>query len=78
MEGAIPEYERMRKKNIEVNNQKFWELSLTPIATSNFKRPQDPGYVTLNPKAYNGPATARVAGQQTAYEFSNFYDTLHS
>jgi hypothetical protein len=49
MEEEIPEYERIRKKNIEANNQKLRELGLTPIGTSHFKRPEDPGYVTPNP-----------------------------
>ena len=48
MEATTPEYERLRKKNIENNNKKLQELGLKPIGTSTFKKPEDPGYVTLN------------------------------
>ena len=41
----------MRKKNIESNNAKLRELGLCPIPTSNFKKPENPWYVALNPSA---------------------------
>lgn len=46
--GAIPEYKRLHSKNIEDNNRKLMELGLDPMGASNFKRPLDPGYVSLN------------------------------
>ena len=48
MEATTPEYERVRKKNIENNNKKLQELGLKSLVTSTFKRPEDLGYVTLN------------------------------
>ena len=52
MAGAIPEYERLRKKNIEDNNRKLRELGLLLMGTPTFKRREDPGYLTLKYKPF--------------------------
>lgn len=52
MTSEISEYERLRQKNIEENNRKLRELGLPAMATSTFKRPEDPGYVILKSKAF--------------------------
>ena len=46
--GADPEYKRFCSKNIDDNNRMLMELGLSLMGASNFKRPLDPGYVSLN------------------------------
>jgi hypothetical protein len=45
MAATIPEYERLRNKNIEENNRKLRELDLPPISSTKFKKPEDSRYV---------------------------------
>ena len=58
----IPQYERLRKKRVEENNRKLLELGLRAMATSIFKRPEDPGYVTLKSKVF--PTDLLLLGMQ--------------